>query len=159
MSGVGVVLRDEDREFEPSRPLRALGLLLRSLKELLADKDCEWEWWWCGWWMSLLRPVTPLARFQPRHPVHHSQPPSARATSRCLARILRLSSRLRSFSLPQYSALYISHPSLKSGVNGLGNRMSLIRSPPGAISSSAYSLPSSTILCLAKPSERSFLFS
>lgn len=44
MSGVGVVLRDEllecDMESEDSLPRRLLGLLLRSLNELVAD-----SWW------------------------------------------------------------------------------------------------------------------
>ena len=131
-SGVGVELREDERECdsERNRPSRLRLSFRRSVEGFsfsasFSRSSCR----------LLLLLKTRKFR-QPRHPVHHSQPPSRLATSRCrVLTTLRNSARL-AFSRSQYSVLYVSQPSLKSGENGFGSSSSFSTSPDGAMSSS-----------------------
>ena len=115
-SGVGVLLRDDVLEWD-------IELIEPGCRCFESLAECR-----CGWVFSISIPFafTLLVLFHPRHPVHHSQPPSCLAILICCWRRLCLRCARRSFSFSQYSDLYISQFSRKSGENGFGRSNNLM---------------------------------
>ena len=132
------VVAYDDLECDPDRSILSLSndslLLFSAREDMLPDE--------CGRFSSISRVAEPRTRCdQPRQPVHHSHPPSFRASSRCLAFTLVKSAFLLVFSAFQNLARNTSHSSLNVALNGFASNTSFSISPPGARSSSGTSPP------------------